>query len=146
MRVFLCAFGSFSLAIPMRSVSSLTLCASGQSQTVEYNHENHNTYVSLPRLFNLQSENIRHGIILKDGDDENEDSQITENRTILLTTEVICETEIQGEEIYPVPKVFGSMYFSTLFSGILFDSRALTNMAGSPVLLLDIEQLVQRIQ
>ena len=148
MRVFICSFGSFSLAIPMNSVASMTLCAdrAANGAAVEYNQENRNTYISLPRVFNLQIENIRHGIILKDGDNDSEDSDTTEDKIILLTTEVLCETEIPDEEIYPMPKVFGGMLFSALFSGILFDSRIISNSAGEPVLLLDTKKLVQRIQ
>ena len=152
MRVFLCAFGNFFLAIPMSSVSSMTLNTdmAAQRKAVEYNNENRNTYVSLPRLFNLPSENIRHGIILQSGE---EDSETTEDKIILLSNEVICETEIPCEEIYPIPKALGGMRFSAFFRGILFDSGTALTVSenssncppGSPVLLLDIEQLVQRI-
>ena len=143
MRVFLCAFGEFSLAIPMNTVSSLTLYT--EETALEYNGESRNTYISLPRLFNLPQAFIRHGIILKYG---NEDDNTAENKTILLTTEITCETEIPDEEIYPLPKVFGGLRFSTLFSGIQFDSRPrreheISDAAGNPVLLLDTSLLLE---
>ena len=153
MRVFLCAFAGFSLAIPMRSVSSMMLHEKKAKQLLEYDRETHLTYVSLPILFGLPLENTRHGLILKNS--ENEDIDTKENKTILLTTEVECETEIPDKKIYPLPKAFGAMQFSLLFSGIQFDpepnrQRAVTDNSNTPadslVLLLDIEQLIQRIQ
>jgi len=152
MRVFLCAFTGFSVAIPMSSVSSITLCADEATQTTEYNQVNRNTYVSLPRLFNRPMENIRHGIILKNSDDEDSDAEdynIIENKTILLTTEIEGEAEIPDEAIYPIPKVFNGMRFSALFSGFQFDSRAVpdtANTVGSPVLLLNPGQLLESVQ
>ena len=138
MRVFLSAFTGFLLAIPMHCVSSLMLCDRKTEHTADYDNENRNTYISLPKMLGLPMENTRHGIILKDGNNEKEDSNTVKNKTILLTAEIECETEIPGEKIYPLPKVFNSFRFSALFSGIQFDS-------GNPVLLLDIEQLLQRI-
>lgn len=122
MRVFLCAFTGFLVAIPMHAVSSLVLYTDGESVQ-------ENICVSLPLLFNLPQENIRHGIILK-------------NNIILLVTEVICETEISQEAIFPLPKIFNVMRFSMLFSGIQFDSR-IAETAGNPVLLLNSEQIIQ---
>ena len=125
----------------MRSISSLFIYTEQAGQTGERNQENGNTYISLPRLFDLPSVNIRHGIILKNGGEENdiEHNKAAENKFILLTTEVECETEIPGEEIYPIPKALGGMRFSALFSGIKLDSE-------SPVLVLDTEQLVQSME
>ena len=122
----------------MHAISSLFIYTEQAEETAEYDHESGNTYISLPRLFNLPSVNVRHGIILKSGDAENdnEHNHAAENKFILLTTEVECETEIPGEEIYPIPKALGGIRFSALFSGIKFD-------AESPVLVLDPERLVQ---
>ena len=144
MRVFLCVYSGFSLAIPMSSVSALSLFDNDAPQILEYKQENGNSYISLPRLFDLPEEIIRHGIILKNGGEDNndEDYNIKENRTVLLTTEVKCETEISDTEIYPLPKIFGSLRFSRLFSGIQFAS----SVYGSfPVLLLNPGQLLQSV-
>jgi len=154
MRVFICAFSGFSLAIPMRSVSSLTLHEHEAAQTVEYNMENRNTYVSLPHLFSLPSELIRHGLVLKslisgNGDREDgniEDDNIIENKIILLTTEVKCETEIPGEDIFPIPKTLGTIRFSALFNGIRFDTNDVSDTSGKPILFLNTGNLVQIIQ
>ena len=135
MRVFLCDYSGFILAIPMSSVCALMLYENEARQTVEHNAENGNTYISLPRLFELGEENIRHGIILKNTEDE--DQNIDKNRTIILTTEVKCETELKDDEIYPLPKIFAIWRLSAMFSGIRFDSR--------PLLLLDTGQLVQNL-
>jgi hypothetical protein len=135
MRVFLCAYTGFSVAIPMSSVCALTLYDDAPQETVERKQENGNTYISLPLLFGLPEELIRHGIVLKNGNDE--DHNIDENRTVLLTAEVKCETEIPDEKIYPLPKIFAFLRFSAIFSGIQFDS--------CPVLLINPEYLVQNL-
>lgn len=139
----------------MNSVSSLTLFteeaspATRAAQAVRYDEESRSTYISLPRLFNLPLEDIRHGIILKNDND-------TDNKIILLTTKVECETDIPAGEIYSVPKVFNCLRFSSLFSGIQFASRlrqrhTVSDSANSssdnsediPVLLLNPEYLIQ---
>ena len=131
MRVFLCSFADFSVAIPMHSVSSVVLYTDKEAQKVENNQEHRNTYISLPQLFNLQCEDIRHGIILKSGEDN------IEEKIILLTTEVECETEIPNEEIFPIPKVLSNKRFAALFNGIRFGSQQ------QPMLILNPEQLLK---
>ena len=128
MRVFLCDYSGFSLAIPMDCVCALTLCGSETPQ-------DGNTYISLPALLDHPDENIRHGIIVKNENDENRDN--AENRTVLLTTEVRCETEISDDEIYPLPKAFKTLSFSQIFTGMQIDSL--------PVLLLDPQQLIRNL-
>ena len=134
----------------MDSVSSLFLCADESARTAAYDRESGNTCISLPVLFNRHREKIRHGIILKKPgeDDLYNDNRILENKTIMFTTEVECETDIPDDEIYPVPKVFGGFRFSAMFSGIQFNSRPLRERnvsynLGCPVLLLDSERLLQ---
>jgi len=140
MRVFLCAFAGFSVAIPMDSVSSLMLYTNSAPQTVERNQQDGSTYVSLPRLFRRPLAEVRHGIVLKNGSDDI--SQTTENKVILLTTKVECEAEYPPEQIYPLPNIFGCLRFSAYFNGILFNS----NGTVCPVLLLNTAQLVEKIQ
>jgi len=65
MRVFICAFQDFSLAIPMDSISSFSVYDNETEQKVKLNTENHKRYISLVELFNLPHEIIRHCIILK---------------------------------------------------------------------------------
>ena len=134
MRVFLCSFRDFSVAIPMHSVSSLAL--HDENTTLE---EGAN-YISFPRLFNLPIDNIRHRIILKNyNDDENE---IAENRTVLFIPEVECETEISIEKLHPVPKALSGTRFSLFFEGIQFNSRPELALS-KPVLLLKSENLIK---
>ena len=140
MRVFLCAFAGFSMAIPIRFVSSLFLYTDEMAQTMDLGNESR-TYISLPQLLNLPSVIIRHGIILKN---DNDDDNMPENETILLTAEVISEIELPDEEIYPLPKVLSSMRFSALFSGIQFASGP-AGVAANPVLLLNPQRLVKSI-
>ena len=121
MRVFLCAFEGFYVAIPIHFVSSLMLYSAGVTQAVEYREQNGNTYFSLPHLFDLPRETIRHGIVLKDIDSgEDETDHAIENKNILLTTEVERESDIPEAEIYPMPKVLSGMGGSAMFSGIQF--------------------------
>ena len=109
----------------MFHVSSLFLCAEKVFQEDEC--------ISLVQLFNLPSEKVRHGMILK-------------NKITILTTEVECETEISDDEIYPIPKIFGDMHFSAFFSGIKFDSRECKSSGnlGNPILLFNTENLINK--
>jgi hypothetical protein len=109
MRVFLCAFTGFSVAIPMYSVSSLALYTNEASSSKPF-EENQDTCISLPGLLKFPLENIRHSIVMK-------------SNVVLFTTEVECEAEIPDEEIYPLPKIFDRMRFSRLFSGIQLGSN-----------------------
>ena len=137
MRVFLCGFGGFSVAIPMRSVSSLSLHAENAEL------DDRNTYVSLPGLFSLPPQAIRHGIVLKSADEEHDGN--AGDKTILLSTEVECEIDIPDEEMFPIPKTLCNTHFYMLFSGIMFDSRPAVSGAGAnPVLLLNPEQFIQK--
>jgi chemotaxis signal transduction protein len=146
MRVFLCAFGSFSLAVPMKSVSSITLYEGGARKAVEHKKENGNTYVALPLLFNLPQATIKHGIILKNRENEDtQDNSVIENKTILLATEIEREIEIPEKNIYPVPKTLKVMRFSNIFSGIAFYSY--TGRAEEElILMLKPEKLVKNIK
>jgi hypothetical protein len=140
MRVFLCAFGNFSLAIPITYISSIMLYYGNSDKKIEYNNENRNTYISLPILFDYRVETPRHGIILKNGEND-EDNGIIENKTILLTTEIECEMNIPEEKIYSMPKILDRVKFSRIFSGIIFgpDSQDM-------LLFLNPEFLIQNLQ
>ena len=137
MRVFICGFGDFQVAIPMSSVYSLALHTENSSDMAQ------NICISLPHLFNLPSESIRHIIALKNLDAEDEDSvdNTAENKTILLIPEVECEMEIPDEEMYLIPKVLCSTRFFIFFKGIKFDQGG-----GGPILLLNTDQLIRSEQ
>jgi len=142
MRVFLCAFGSFSLAIPITYISSIMLYYGNSDKKIEYNNENRNTYISLPVLFDYHSETLRHGIILKNGEND-EDNGIIENKTILLTTEIEREINIPEERIYSMPKILDRMKFSNIFSGILFGHESQNK---NMLLFLNPKLLIQNLQ
>jgi len=150
MRVFLCAFGSFTLAVPMKSVSSITLCdtlcESNAGEAVEYKKENGNTYISLPLLFNLPQAIIKHGIILKNTEDEDtQDNSEIKNKNILLATEIECEIEIPEKNIYPIPKTLKVMQFFLMFNGIIFYSQA-GRSQEELVLIINPEKFVENIK
>jgi len=149
MRVFLCLYNGFSLAIPMDFVSSIFLINDNPGYRIHYDNEKRNTYLSLPMLFNCPVINIHHGMVLKN---ENNESDTFEDKIILLTTEIIKEREIPAEKFYSIPKTLGVYQFASIFKGIFFHpqrirSNTLSNIsAGDMVLLLNPQQLVQNIQ
>jgi hypothetical protein len=136
----------------MDFISSIFLHSGNLNNKIHFNAENRNTYVSLPLLFDCPDVNVRHGIILKDGGNDND---IMENKVILLSAEVESEKDIPAENIYPLPKIMGVMRVSLIFNGIFFITRhceGVDNTATGKrvlrelVLLLNPEQLVQNIQ
>jgi len=140
MRVFMCSYSGFSLAIPMSAVSSIFIYNEKADFKYHYNSENRNTYISLPVLFNCPFSRAYHGIILKFGETDNE---VAEDKIILLSTEIEKEKEIPSNRLYSIPKVFCYMQFSSIFKGIFFNSNS---SADDLTLLLNPEQLVQNIQ
>jgi len=146
MRVFLCPYEGFSLAVPMDIVQAVILNRKNPERTVVYNQKNQNTYISLPRLFNCANHKIKHGIILKDGID-----QKLENKFVLLTYEIESEAELSLNKIYPLPEAFAAMKFSLFFKGIVFSSRPREKKSNSVhpedlILLVDSEHIVQNIK
>lgn len=140
MRVFLCAFRGFLLAVPIDAVSSLMLCP-GEAAEAVFEGERGNRCFSLPRLLNLPGELVRHGIVLKNaGGDGDGDGGEPENRNILLTTAVDREADIPGDTIYPLPGAAARMAGTALFSGIRF--IALPEGGEAMVLVLDCDFLV----
>jgi hypothetical protein len=133
MRVFLCSFKNFSIAIPISFVSSIMLIKENQDNTTNNNNENH--YIYLPLLLEFPSAKIKHGIILKNKEDDEIDNineiNNSKERIILMTTEIECEAEIQDDKIFSVQKSLKNMQFSLLFSGIFF------NRYGNTILLLN---------
>jgi hypothetical protein len=136
MRVFLCAFEGFSIAIPMSSVASVALRA---SESAECEKEGMKAVISLPGLFDLSEEIIRHIIILKNPDSETNYTE--DNNIILLTTEIECAIDIPDQQIFPLPKALSATRFSVLFNGIQFNSYQLSDTASGLVLLLNCEEL-----
>jgi len=117
MRVFLCPYDGFSLAIPMDSVLSVILNFKEYEEAFELNPENQNIYISLPVLLNCAGKELRHGIILKDGNDEK-----LENKTVLLTYEIECEIELAQNKIYPLPGFLSAVKYSGVFLGFVFSN------------------------
>jgi hypothetical protein len=131
MRVFLSAYSGFTLAVPMNAVAAMMLYDKKTEKVIEYDQKNRNTYISLPRLFNLNEEEVHHGIILRAWNS-------TANKVVLLTAEIKRDIEIPDKEFHPLPKALGALRFSRVFNGIKF--------SDNPILLLDIEQMTQLIQ
>jgi len=149
MRVFVCLYNGFSIAIPMDYVSSIFLINDNPGYRIHFDNDKRNTYISLPMYFNCPVINIHHGIVLKN---ESYDNDTFEDKMILLTTEIIKEREIPAEKFYSIPKTLGVFQFASIFTGIFFHPQRIRNntlsniSAGDMVLLLNPRQLVQNIQ
>jgi len=131
MRVFLSAFSGFTLAVPMNAVAAMMLYDKKTEKVIQYDQKNRNTYISLPRLFNMNDEEVHHGIILREWNS-------TANKVVLLTAEIKRDIEIPDKEFHPIPKSLEALRFSRIFNGIKF--------SDNPILLLNIEQLTQLLQ
>jgi hypothetical protein len=131
MRVFLSAYSTFTLAIPMDAVASMVLYKQKTEKLVQYDPGNRSTFISLPWLFNMPDEPVPHGVVLREMN-----SKV--NKVVLLTAEVKRDIEIPDEEFKPIPKALDTLRFSEIFSGIKF--------SGNPILLLNVEKLLQVIQ
>jgi len=143
MRVFICHYNKFSLAIPSEYISSIFIQSFKISNQVQYNSKNHITYISLPLLFNCPNINIKHGIILK------KEKCDIENKVILLSAKIENEKEIPDDFFYPLPKIMGLMKFSHVFNGIFFSSggnNLIAESAKEIILLLNTERLIENIK
>ncbi|WP_010256745.1 hypothetical protein [Treponema primitia] len=153
MRFFLCAFGAFSLGVPVYAVSSLITVPWEVKQIIDRDRDEH-TYFSIPHFFKETDREIRHGFILKpqiqqvpligDGSGENsglsmeaamEKDGFTDRRNVLLVTAVEKEVEISQEDIQPLPAILGVGNMVSFFSGINFHGP-LMNIFIDPAILI----------
>jgi len=147
MRVFLCSYNGFTLAIPIRFVSSIMLCKDKIKSITYFDEENRSTFISLPFLFDCPSLDIRHGIILKDKNPgENVSDNSIHEKTVLLSTEIESETEIPDDMIYPIPRTLSAFYSLNIFNGILFNLFSRSESADNLILLLNPDFLIQYIK
>ena len=136
MRVFLCSYNGFSLAVPARSVMSIFIFREiTDEKKTAYQTKDSVTYISLPLLFNAPFLKTHHGIIIKNDDNLSQSD-------ILLSTEIESEDDIPLDKFYPVPKTLGVFGFSLFFSGIHFNEK----IRNEPVLLLDPQKLIIKIK
>jgi hypothetical protein len=158
MRFFLCAFGAFSLGVPVYAVSSLITVPWEVEQMIDRDRDE-NTYFSIPHFFRNRSpqfrrQEIRHGFILKPqiqqvsliGDRGGANSGLSmeetmekdgfaDRRNVLLVTTVEKEMDFSREEIQPVPAVLTAGNRVSFFSGINF-SGPLMNIFLDPAVLI----------
>jgi hypothetical protein len=158
MRFFLCAFGAFSLGVPVYAVSSLITVPWDVERMIDRDRDE-NTYFSIPHFFRSpdsfsQPQEIRHGFILKPqiqqvpligaGSGENsglsmeaamEKEGFADRRNVLLVTAVEKEMDFPREEIQPLPAVLAAGNLVSFFSGISF-SGPLMNIFLDPAVLV----------
>jgi hypothetical protein len=157
-RFFLCAFGAFSLGVPVYAVSSLITVPWDVERMIDRDRDE-NTYFSIPHFFRggesgSGPEEIRHGFILKpqlqqvpligDGGGENsglsmeaamEKDGFADRRNVLLVTAVEKEMDFSREEIQSLPAVLAVGNRVSFFSGIAF-SGPLMNVFLDPAVLI----------
>jgi len=148
MRIFLCSYKNFFLAVPMNSVSSIYLSYDKMNNIIDFDSRSRNTFISLPALFDIDNNDVCHGIVLKNNcQNTDSDSEIIEDRIILISTRILSEKEIPSGDFTPVPKALRIFKKFSVFNGIFFISSDNTadKKAHDAVLLLDPEQLVKTI-
>ena len=139
MRVFLCSYSGFSLAVPMQSVLSIFLVREEPAEKkTAYKTENSCLHISLPELFKNPDSKIHHGIIIN-----NEDNRNGVIKNILLSTEIQSESDIPCGKFYPIPKTLGGFRFSQFFNGIHFNSP---KDGADMTLLLDPFKLILKVE
>ena len=148
MRVFLSPFKDFSLAIPIQFVSSVILFHENQEMTVDYDERFNNTYISLPMLLNVPSARIKHGLILKNENDidDEDDETMLENRFILLTAEIESEIDFPQDKIFSFPRVLSIMQMSLIFNGIIFNAKKNGILNEEMVLLVNPVHLIEKFK
>lgn len=154
----MCAFGAFSLGVPVYAVSSLITVPWEVEQMIDRDRDE-NTYFSIPHFFRNRDhqswrQEIRHGFILKphvqrlpligDGNGESfgfsieagmEKDGFEDRRNVLLVTTVEKEMDFPREEIQPLPAVLTLGNRVSFFSGINF-SGPLMNIFLDPAVLV----------
>ena len=139
MRIFICSYGGFFLAIPMSSVLSIFLFSGEKKNLIYTEPENGSAFISLPVFLKYDEEKTFHGIILKP------DAGASENKIILLSTEILCEREIRIDSFYPVPKSLSNYRGFSVFSGMFFipSGGSINKYTEDFILLLNPKHLVK---
>ena len=95
MKYFLCTLNNnCSLGIPAEQIEQIVPVK--REQSVLYEKENDEVFISIPALFRLESKAAPHGLVLKVADPI---------KTVLLCPKIDVEVEIPEENIYPLPEV-----------------------------------------
>jgi len=123
MRVFLCSYNDFTLAIPIKYVLSIFLVTETPENKTAYftggsSAEECRMNIRLPYLFNCHDVKIHHGIIIKK---EYSEDSVTEN--ILLTAEIKSEHNIPSAHFHPVPKSLSYFKITDYIKGIHFNTH-----------------------
>jgi hypothetical protein len=136
MRYFLCTFDNFSLGIPEDSVAAIMIYSEPVSEVV-HRGEGEDVFFSLPHFFALGDTTIRHGIVLKSLNRE-EDENHEGPRNVLLVRSVEREMTITPEDIYPLPELLLAPGKFPFFTGISFADSVM-------IALIDPALLIARI-
>ena len=128
MKYFICSLisenhsiGNCLLGIPSEHTERIILAS--RTQTIIYETENEDFYISIPVLLKLKDQSAHHGLILK-------------SKTTLLLPRIDVELEIPEEEIKTLPKALEEIF--CYFRGVYFSS----NM----ILILEPEKLLEYVE
>jgi hypothetical protein len=133
MKYFICALDKVHLGIPAERTERIIPVT--RPQTAVYETENHETFISLPALFQLKDASAPHGLVLKTSCTEKESPAAIQ--TVLLTPRIDIDLEIPEEKIHRLPETLSPLFH--YFRGAYFDGQ---NM----ILILDTEKLKEGIR
>jgi hypothetical protein len=134
MRFFLCTFEDFCLAVPIDQVASLLLYSQIPQAEVFRDEEKGDVYFSLPHFFGSPGETVRHGLVLKEP--EQERTLEERDRKILLVTMVERDENIPENRIQPLPGILFAMDGVSVITGICFVE------GSTPILFVDPMRLI----
>jgi hypothetical protein len=132
MRYFICALDNIGLGIPAERTERIIPVTRIQAAVSET--EDHETFISLPALFQRKNIDVPHGVVLKSGTADTV-------KTVLLTPRIDIEIEIPEENIHQLPKAFAGLI--RFFRGACFIE---TDAGNSLILILSPEKLMENIR
>ena len=128
MKYFVCALGKVYIAIPTERTERIIPVT--RIQTVVYETDGGEAFISIPVLLQQKSTIAHHGLILKP------DTAGTALKIILVTPHIDIDMEMQEEDIHGLPEVLAGL--CRYFRGAYFYRE-------SVILVLNIEKLMETL-
>jgi hypothetical protein len=138
MRYFLCSFDQFSLGVPEDAVAAIMIYPKTVTEMITREEElppesptgdpsgspagslagrSGDVFFSLPHFFELADKTVRHGIVLKAGEEG--------PRQVLLVRTVEREADIAPEDMYPLPQLLTAPGKEPFLKGISFAGQTM---------------------
>ena len=128
MKYFICALDTISIGIPAERTERIIPVT--RVQTVVYETEAGEAFVSIPVLLRQKNSAVPHGIVLKPN---NAGAAL---KTILLTPRIDIDMEMPEEDIHSLPEALGGL--SRYFRGAYFTGETV-------ILILNTEKLTEAV-